>query len=350
MTNSRGSRLAWMLIIVGIVFLSACQRPTRTETSPTHAITVETSTPPSSPTLPEPTYSPPPTFTPTAHVVYPILPPLPGDEIPAQVRVEMLNLRSGPSTLYTVVNSYPEDTQVIVRGKALGDEWVLVNTDDTNSGWMLAIYLDLPVAIENIPLVTDFEALTVYGKVVDTAGYSIDGINLALTSPTLDDETRTDAYSNIHGDFFFYLPLGSSDLWQVSIVGIQCESIVMDEDCRLRSFFERQVAHIVRLPLTGPVIFVYERASTLIRGTVINDQEQPVEGMRVYAVRADDARSWGSTNEFGEFELPASDGRWEIFAVQFNPRVEGERVTIEIVSGSAPEALFIQAPSTQAEG
>jgi hypothetical protein len=262
----------------------------------------------------------------------------------------MLNLRSGPSTLFNIVNTYPEDTQVIVRGKALGDEWVLVNTEDTNSGWMLAIYLDLPVAIENIPIVTDFEALTVYGKVVDTAGYAIDGITLAISNPSVEVETRTDAHSNNDGEFYAYLPPDSVGLWQVSIVGINCQSVVMDENCRLWRFFERQVTQIIQLPLSGPVIFVYDRASTLIRGTVIDDQEQPVEGMRVFAIRTDGARSWSSTNEFCEFELPASDGQWDVFAVQFDPRVEGERVTLTIVSGSSPEALFIQAPSTEAEG
>ena len=334
---------------MGFLFLSSCQRPSRAEDTPTNAPGVETPTSPPSPILPEPTNTPTPTYTPTPHSGL-ILPPIPGDEIPALVSVEMLNLRSGPSTLFNIVDTYPEGTEITVRGKALGDEWVRVSTQNEETGWMLAIFLDLPVPIENIPIETDIQALIVYGKVVETTGYPIDGINLAISNPSVEEDIRTDAHSNNLGDFYAYLPPESNGVWQVSIVGINCESIVMDEDCRLRSFFERQVIQFIQLPITEPVIFVYERATTLIRGTVIDDLEQSVAGIRVFAVRADGARSWSSTDEFGEFELPASNGHWDVYAVQFDPRVEGERVQIDIVSGSTPGALFIQAPSTDAEG
>jgi hypothetical protein len=130
--------------------------PTSTPVPPT-ATAVDTPTPTSTPVpptatavdTPRPTNTPvPPTATATPT---PTATPAPGAEI---VDCQYLWLREGPGQ-YTCskLQAYAAGTQVAVLGKETSERWLQVETTDGKTGWMSTSFLQLNVALENVPIV-----------------------------------------------------------------------------------------------------------------------------------------------------------------------------------------------------
>jgi serine/threonine protein kinase len=186
-------------------------------------------------------------------------------------------------------------------------------------------------------------SLEISGKVVDSLGVPIEGINIAVTQSG-DDYFRIDTYSTDDGTFHASLPRDSSGTWAVQIVGINCKSRIMDSSCNLSGYFDLHDMEIIELPQKEPVVFVYEKATTVIRGTVIDRQGQPVSDIRIFADRSDGARSWTGSSDSGEFELPASDGSWEVYAFRFDPRAESEHIRVDITEDELPDSIVLIAP------
>lgn len=165
-------------------------------------------------------------------------------------------------------------------------------------------------------------APSIYGSVVDSDGLPVEGINIAVEQ----QEKRVDVYSAADGSFSAELPKSTSPNWNARIVGIDCTSKVMT-NCVLTGYFESPQEIDVTVPLSEPVTFVFEKATTTIKGDV------PVGGMRIFAIRSDGASSWGTSLEDGAFELPASDGIWDVYALDINTDQEGKHVKLEIKNG-----------------
>ncbi|MFN8382931.1 MAG: carboxypeptidase-like regulatory domain-containing protein [Anaerolineales bacterium] len=163
---------------------------------------------------------------------------------------------------------------------------------------------------------------SIFGSVVDSDGLPIEGINIAV----IQKENRVDAYSAADGSFSAELPTSTDPNWNVEIVGINCTSKVMT-NCVLTGYFESFQNTDVTVPLSKPVTFVFEKATTSIKG------KAPVSGLRIFAIRSDGANSWGESLNDGAFELPASDGKWDVYAIDLNSNQESEHVSLEINNG-----------------
>ena len=166
--------------------------------------------------------------------------------------------------------------------------------------------------------------LSIFGSVVDSDGLPIEGINIAV----IQEEKRVDVYSASDGSFSAELPTSTNPNWNVQIVGINCTSKIMT-NCVLTGYFELFQSTDVTVPLSEPITFIFEKATTTIKGKV------PVSGMRIFAIRSDGATSWGESLNDGTFELPASDGIWDVYVVDLNSNQEGEHVSLEINNGTS---------------
>ena len=186
---------------------------------------------------------------------------------------------------------------------------------------------DLPVQTS-----TSDSYFSVTGTVVGTDGLPIGGVVVAF----LQGKENLQVSSSADGSFSYNLP--ASGTWEIQIVGIEAESPV-----RLLGYFQITSRVTITLPQTTPIELLYEKATLNIVGTVKNNSDVPMTNARVFATRADGAFSWALTDSTGYFVLPASSGKWDLFA--HNPLFEqGEVVMIEINSGETPEPLILHAP------
>ncbi len=165
---------------------------------------------------------------------------------------------------------------------------------------------------------------SIFGSVVDSDGLPIEGINIAV----IQEEKRLDVYTAGDGSFSVELPRSTKSNWTLDIVGINCESKIMT-DCLLTGYFELFQSIDVTVPLSKPITFVFEKATTTIKGKVA------ASGIRIFAIRSDGATSWGESIYEGTFELPASDGIWDVFAVDLNSGQESEHISLEIINGTS---------------
>ena len=165
---------------------------------------------------------------------------------------------------------------------------------------------------------------SIFGIVVDSDGLPIEGINIAV----IQEEKRVDTYSASDGSFSADLPMSTNPNWNVQIVGIDCTSKVM-KNCVLTGYFELFQSTDVTVPLSEPITFIFEKATATIKGKV------PASEMRIFAIRSDGANSWGESLNDGTFELPASDGFWDVYAVDIISSQEGEHVSLEIKNGTS---------------
>lgn len=69
----------------------------------------------------------------------------------ALVDGDNLNLRSGPGTHFTVLETYERGTPLQVFGKDLTGAWFVVQTPQGCMGWMYVAYLYLNVEVTDIP-------------------------------------------------------------------------------------------------------------------------------------------------------------------------------------------------------
>jgi len=178
--------------------------------------------------------------------------------------------------------------------------------------------------------------VTISGKVIDSLNNPIDGINIAITQSA----QRVDVYSDINGDFQTSVPNTGNSIWNAQIVGIMCTSRIMDPtSCNLKGYFELKYYMDVDASQSQPAVFIFEKATTVIKGKI------SVNGIRIFAIRSDGARSWISSSDTGDFELPASAGSWDVYAVSFTPSwKEGQHIKVEIIGTESPTSINLSAP------
>jgi uncharacterized protein YraI len=177
--------------------------------------------------------------------------------VAARVRVEAINLRQGPGTLFPVLANVPKDEWVTVLGKARGDEWLLVESDQ-GQGWLATSFTDLfqnPLVI-SLPTIPFQRGITLQGQVKDTDGKPVAGVVFGVTQGNPPQQPRAEATSLPDGNFYVYLPLSTVGDWRISLVGVDCSSPVMDENCNYSGEFYPPWVDIT-IPHATPLLFTY---------------------------------------------------------------------------------------------
>jgi hypothetical protein len=94
-----------------------------------------------------PTSTPPPTPTPTSL-------PTPTPQPDGVVNVEALNLRAGPGTAYDKEGLLRQGDELDVVARTAAGDWLTVIAPDGSEGWVSAVYVDLNISADNIPVAT----------------------------------------------------------------------------------------------------------------------------------------------------------------------------------------------------
>jgi hypothetical protein len=177
--------------------------------------------------------------------------------VAARVRAEAINLRQGPGTLFPVLASLSKDTWVTVMGKALGDEWLLVKSNE-GQGWLAVTFTDLfqnPV-LNSLTVIPFDQGYVVRGQVIDIDGKPIGGVAFGITQGSPSIKPRAEATSLLDGNFYAYLPSSAAGDWRLSLVGIDCTSPIMDEGCNYNGEFDPMWVDI-SIPHDAPLVFTY---------------------------------------------------------------------------------------------
>ena len=320
------------------IFLSGCgvfPAPEPTAAVSTAAPTEPLPTPTST-ASPEPTTTQQPTSTPEL----PTLTPAPAQPALAEVLAKRLNLRTGPGTVFPILDSLEEGEQVIVIGKALGDEWVKVELpgeedgeDPVLTGWLAADLLALPTAIEYLGYTDVQQSWLVEGKVLEEQGSPVDGVAVAVSQGMGPDEMRTNTYTLDNGRFYAYLPWDAGGIWQVSVTGVACSSRLMLDDCEMRAGYYLSIPEVnIEVPGETPVLLLFAYSEGGVHGTVYVDGEA-LEDVRVRGESASGAVSWDFTETDGSYELALGEGVWTVYAVDDDTGRESESLTAALGAG-----------------
>jgi len=289
-----------------------------------------------------PTKTPAPSSTPYQTATSTTSPPISGS-----IQADFLNLRAGPSTFFEIINTFVKDTALTALERTPDNRWVKIEIEfedePTAEGWMATDYLELNGEVSSLPLAVISEGQIIRGKVEDTDGNPIPGINVATLLQYDDVDLRTDVISNDNGDFEVYLPEDLAGTFDIQIVSWLCESPIADLNCQLSGYIQVIDRAFTTLPQEEDILFIYEKTNLTISGTVVNAKDEPVSQMNVRAVRDDGAVSFGRTDALGEFSMPIAEGTWEIFAVIFDPKyLEGEHVSVEVTQSNPDDVTLSQ--------
>jgi len=201
---------SWPLLL----FLAAC---TRQAPGPAPIATPRLFTP--VPILSTPTLVPstePPTPTPSATATAGPFTPF-----PAKPAVDALKLRVGPGMLFDALLLLNKGDSVMVQGRAPGGEWFAVKTADDIEGWVFGQLLVVDQGLQAAPLTEPQNAQLVRGRLTDSAGLPISGVQFSLTQG---QDGHTSAVTDQAGDFYAFLPEDISGDWLVSYDAIACTS------------------------------------------------------------------------------------------------------------------------------
>jgi hypothetical protein len=141
-------------------------------------------------------------------------------------------LRNNPGHLSGELGSLPDNTPLTTLGRTPGSEWLMVKTADSRVGWVFAKLVESSGPdLSSAPLLTPTGVLTVRGRLSDTSGEPVTGVQFAVVKAGIENGPRTDAITDADGVFHAFLPADSSGSWWASYVAISCQSNVMDATC-----------------------------------------------------------------------------------------------------------------------
>ena len=249
--------LKYLIMIMLIAGLAACQLPGSISEP-----TLPPLFPAATETAPLPTFPPPDTTTPTVpstatSTATQIPTATPMTPVRAAVNVTSMNLRSGPSTLHSIVGKYAEGSTVAVVGQAPGGGWLKVEMTDNRFGWMAGIFLDLEDDISGLPVMAVSGSIVFEGKVVDSIGEPVDGITVAAFRTGTDGNERTEGVSAANGHFYLYMPEEVGSDWSAAVVGVDCKSRIMDVSCSYNGRFEPESLSLTLVPEGAVFEFQY---------------------------------------------------------------------------------------------
>jgi hypothetical protein len=205
------------------IFKQSVPTPTFPPTpSQTQALPTVTPIPPTQ-TLPTATITPQPTKT-----------SAPFQPITAKITVDNFKLRIGPGFLFATIALYDSSNTVKVIGRAQGDNWLYVETEDHLAGWMKVEYLELQGDLETLPFIAVDNAQIIIGHVRTQSNIFASGIGI-LFSPQSGyngvngDSTLTDST----GTFYLYLPENLEGEYFIGPNGYNCTGNLMVGKCEL---------------------------------------------------------------------------------------------------------------------
>jgi hypothetical protein len=252
--------------------------------------------------------------------------------------------------MFQVIETYELDTEVTAVARTTDNLWVKVEVPNEADniaptvGWMWAEFLDLQGEVSGLPR-DDFDPnLTVFGTVQDQEGNPIPGIGLTASLQGDPNALPADTISNEDGIFEFYLPEGTVGAVNVQITSWECDSVVVNLNCKLSGYVEVSDLASVTLPQTDGIVFVYEKTNLTLSGVVLDNNEDPAPGFNIVAVREDGAASYGTSDDEGAFSIPVTAGNWDVYTITFDPEyIESDKVSVEVAE-TTPEDITLQIP------
>lgn len=347
MNRYRLTILLMLLVIVAALFGCTSSPPPPSEEDILTAMAETSAAIPTDTTdlTEEPTEPPAPTVTPTPNYVS-----------RAFVTSSNLNLRTGPSQLFNILDTYQQGDEVFVLGRIPSGKWLQVEAKRNDgsgrmfSGWMFADYLDLRTNINDLPIIEVPEEQTITGTIKDNEGNPINGIRVsAFYEPKGGAQIYADDTTGADGEFIIYIPENTAGDIDVQIVAVNCNSIIMDDDCVIRKYFPLDWREIGQLPFFDPITFVYEKAISVLEGKVVYQDGWGVPNVWVKAVRQSDGAQLQIFTEIGgKFLFPLGEGVWEVYAIRIHEdgkSYESEPVIYTITQGTGTlEELRIPVP------
>jgi len=177
----------------------------------------------------------------------------------AEVTATYINLRDGPGTTFAAITQLEMGTQATVLYRAMGDEWVFIETPGKQAGWVAIDFIRLIGNMEDLPLKELSNAWLVGGRVVDNTGIPMPGVLVSVHQRISGMDVRTDARTNQNGIFIAYLPDQASGVWTAEITGADCTSPVVDAQCQVNGSFAES-KRTFTLPLGDPLEFTFNPA------------------------------------------------------------------------------------------
>jgi hypothetical protein len=205
---------------------------------------------------------------------------------------------------------------------------------------MAVSYITFTVPLEDIPLEPVAFSIVISGTVRETGGAPVSDVNLAVTALGNPD-LRVDTFTGEDGVFYIYIPPNSSGSWNVGLVGLGCESHVVDENCELSGYVPLGDQVRIILPPEGPVEFLFEETALNLSGEV---EGQSTIGFRIFARREDGAVSWATSDPSGVFKIPLLPGEWQVYAVNLTSGRQGNSVVVVVEADKDPEDVSLPAP------
>jgi hypothetical protein len=337
----------FLLMFLVVLLLASCGSPAPTPSAADIQTAIaETLT--AAPTMTStPTAEPEDTLEPSPTVELASPTPTPGRPLDATISVDMLNMRTGPSTFFDVVEAFEDGTSLLAKSRTPDNSWVQVEieTDDQPvTGWMFAAFLEFEGSISQLSTANFPADQIVTGLVQDENRDPIEGVVIAVVLSDDASGRYVNATTDERGRFTIYLPEDMFGILDVQVVSPVCESFLVDENCQVSSHILLNNREFISIPQENQeIIFVYETAAFTLTGTVTDGSNRPVPDISVTAIRDDGAVSYGYSDAGGEFSLPISEGIWEIYAVEFNPLNEGDHVTVTIAD-TIPDPVSLKAP------
>lgn len=242
-------RIFWVLSL--ILFISACNQapvsesPDIIEIKVTEEIVTE-----------EASLTPIPTDA-FISTIEPTLTPTPYIPFAATVWADGVNLRAGPGLLFPVLHNLAQNTEVAILARAPGSEWFYVRLSDNQVGWLSAVFVESQFDFTIAPIMSPRDAADLWGFVKMPNDIPVEGVHFAVTQGDL----RADGTTNEIGQFVVFFPYDVKGEWQVSYVGINCASSVMDENCECQGEFCNGVNPpiiSITLPYSDTLHFVWQ--------------------------------------------------------------------------------------------
>lgn len=210
--------------LLGIVLLTACNLGAQKAATP--------AIPPTN-TLPVPaTEIPLPTEPPVENVVTPepevgILPTeeaavMPVVMVPAVINTETLYLRKGPGRFFETVGLYTKDNTLNIIGQEATGTWVLVQTGDYRSGWMLAEFLTINGSLQSVPIFKVSNAQILHGHVYVSGQNPATFVEVAVKPVDPPDSPTDYTFTNEEGEWTLYLPMDANGDWDIGPNGALC--------------------------------------------------------------------------------------------------------------------------------
>lgn len=334
------------LILILTAFLASCTPQTR----PPSAEDIQTAIAQTEAAYKTPTFAP--TFTPSAtpgptNTPEPTLSPTPIGPITGTINTEYLNMRSGPSTMFDIIQTFVLDTELSAISRSPDSKWVEVivefEDEDPLQGWMFTSLLDLNGDHTKLPEAEIREDGIVYGTIKNADDEPISGIVVAVVFQNDDLDLSAEVTTGQDGTFEVYVPVGLTGVFDVQILAWDCESPVVNLNCELSGYIILEDRVFIALPQAEPVEFVFEPTELSLEGKLLDADGKAAANITILAERDDGSISYGRSDALGEFQMPISAGIWQVYAIIFGPYEEGTPVQVEVTDQS-PEAIELTSP------